>query len=143
MHSETEHMGGNEGGEKRRTKTQAQMWWFACVLLCVKHTLDIRLWCSRGWLNYHLFRVQALGHRPRADHVVHDALAECLGHLVQLHELAHIVQHIVVLGRRRRHLLNNGGDVAEDRRVQQSCPDTRKQRQTIRIIGYVGILWCE
>lgn len=60
-----------------------------------------------------LIRVQAFGHRPRGDDVVHDALAERLGYLVQLHELAYVVQHIVVLGRRRRHLLDDGRHVSE------------------------------
>jgi len=44
---------------------------------------------------------------------------------VQLHELAHIVQHIVVLGRSRRHLLDDGGNVTKDRGIQQSCISLR------------------
>lgn len=39
---------------------------------------------------------------------------------MQLHELAHVVQHIVVLGGGRCHLLDDGGNVTENGRVQQS-----------------------
>jgi len=53
---------------------------------------------------------------------------------VQLHELAHIVQHIVVLGRSRRHLLDDGGNVTKDRGIQQSCISLRffkwRERET-------------
>lgn len=65
-----------------------------------------------------LVRVQTLGHRPRADDVIHDAFAEGLRHLVQLHEFPHVVQHVVILGGGGRHLLDDGGDVTEDRGVQ-------------------------
>ena len=39
--------------------------------------------------------------------------------LVQLHELPDAVEHVVVLGGGARHLLDDGGHVAEDRGVQQ------------------------
>ena len=48
----------------------------------------------------YLIRVQALRHRPRGHHVVHDPLRQSLGDFVQLHELSHVVEHVVVLGRR-------------------------------------------
>lgn len=69
----------------------------------------------------YLVGIEPLGHGPGGHDVVHDALAQRLGHLVQLHEFAHVVQHVVVLGGGRRHLLNDGGDVAEYGRVQQGC----------------------
>lgn len=68
---------------------------------------------------HYLFGVQAFGHGPRGDHIIHDAFAERLRHLVQLHEFAHIIQHVVVLRRRGGHLLDDGRHVTEYRRVQQ------------------------
>lgn len=55
---------------------------------------------GRGSGIRYLIGVQSLGHGPGGDDVVHDALAQRLGHLVQFHEFAHVVQHVVVLGRR-------------------------------------------
>lgn len=72
-----------------------------------------------------LVGVEPLGHGPGGDDVVHDALAQRLGHLVQLHELAHVVEHVVVLGGGRRHLLDDGGHVPEDRGVQERCDTPR------------------
>lgn len=63
-------------------------------------------------------RIQTLGHCPGADDVIHNALAEGLRHLVELHELPHIVEHIVILGGGGGHLLDDRGDVTEDRSVQ-------------------------
>ena len=40
---------------------------------------------------------------------------------MQLHELADVVEHVVVLGRGGRHLLDDGGHVAEDGGVQERC----------------------
>ena len=40
---------------------------------------------------------------------------------MQFHELAHVVEHFVVLGRGRRHLLDDGRHVTEDGGVQQRC----------------------
>lgn len=76
-------------------------------------------------VGFHVFRtviedlvgVEALGHRPRTDNVIHDSFAQCLRHLVQLHEFAHVVQHVVVLGGGRRHLLDDRCHVTEYRGV--------------------------
>jgi len=68
----------------------------------------------------YLLGVQTLGHGPGGDDIVHYSLTESLRHLVQLHELANVVQHVVVLGRGRGHLLDDGGHVAKDRGIQQS-----------------------
>ena len=43
------------------------------------------------------------------------------GDVVDLHELLDAVQHVVVPGRRRVHLLEDCRHVTEDRRVQQRC----------------------
>lgn len=74
----------------------------------------------------YLVSVQSLGHSPGGYHVVHDSLAQCFGHLVQLHELAHVVKHVVVLGRRRCHLLDYRGHVTKDGGVQESCNTVRR-----------------
>lgn len=64
--------------------------------------------------------INAFGDGPGGDDVVHDSLAERLGDVVQLHELAHAVEHVVVAGEAGVELLEDGGDVAEDEGVQQS-----------------------
>lgn len=69
----------------------------------------------------YFIRVQAPGHCPRGHHVVHDPLGQRFRHFVQLHEFSDIVQHVVVLSRCRSHLLYDGGDVTENRGVQQRC----------------------
>lgn len=67
----------------------------------------------------HLLRVDALRHGPGGDDVVHDTLAERLRKFVQLHKLPNIVEHVVVLGRGTRHLLNDGRHMTEDGRVEE------------------------
>jgi len=66
-----------------------------------------------------LVGVDASGHGPGGHDVVHHPLAEALGDLVQLEEVSHAVQHLVVAVGVGVHLLEDGGDVAEDGRVQQ------------------------
>lgn len=80
---------------------------------------DVRLHVFRAVVE-HFVGVQALGHRPGAHDVVHHPLAQSLRHLVQLHELPHVVQHVVVLGGGGCHLLDDRGYVTEDRGVEQS-----------------------
>lgn len=63
-------------------------------------------------------RIQALGHRPCADNIIHDALAKSFRHFMELHKFPHVVQHIVILGGSGRHLLDDCGDMTEDRGVQ-------------------------
>jgi len=62
-------------------------------------------------------RIQAFGHRPRANDVIHDALAKSFRYFVELHKFPHIVQHIVILGGSGRHLLNDCSNMTEDRGV--------------------------
>lgn len=69
---------------------------------------------------FYLIRVQALRHSPRGHDVIHDSLAKRFRHLMKLHELPHIVQHVVVFGGGRGHLLDNRGDVTENCGVQES-----------------------
>lgn len=66
-----------------------------------------------------LVGVEALGHGPCAHHVVHHPLAERLRYLVEFHEFAHVVKHVVILGSGRRHLLDYRRYVSENRGVQQ------------------------
>lgn len=44
-----------------------------------------------GTVVEYLVGVESLGHGPGADDVVHDPLAQGLGHLVEFHELPHVV----------------------------------------------------
>ena len=67
----------------------------------------------------YLILVNTLSHGPRGDNVVHDPLREGLGYLVQLHELPHTVQNVVVSRRRRSHLLDDRRHVTEDGGVEQ------------------------
>lgn len=69
----------------------------------------------------YLFRVEPLGHGPGGDHIIHDTLTQRLGDFMKLHEFPYVVQHVMVLGRGRRHLLDDGRDVTKDRRIQQGC----------------------
>ena len=77
--------------------------------------------CVRRSFISHLFLVDALGHGPGGDDVVHDPLGEGLGHLVQLHELPDRVEDVVIARRGRGHLLDDCRDVAEDGGVEQRC----------------------
>lgn len=100
-----------------------------------------------AWTWTYLLGVETFGHGPRGDDVVHDTLAERLGHLVQFHELPHVVQHVVVLGRRRGHLLDDGRHMAEDRRVQQSYRRERRVyacvwRKRVRIENIRNAIGC-
>ena len=69
----------------------------------------------------HLLRVDAFGHGPGGDDVVHHPLAQPLGDLVELQEVADVVEHLVVAVGVGVHLLEDGGDVTEDGGVKQSC----------------------
>ena len=83
-------------------------------------------WPSRlghKYLIFYLVGVDAFSHGPGRHHVVHHPLGQGFGYLVQLHELPHVVEHLVVLGGGRGHLLDDGGDVAEDGGVEQRCGD--------------------
>lgn len=53
-----------------------------------------------GTIVEHLGRVDAFRDGPRRHDVVHDALLQLLWHVVQLHELAYVVEHFVVASRR-------------------------------------------
>lgn len=66
-----------------------------------------------------LVSVDALGHGPGGDDEVHDPLAQTLGDLIEFEEVAHVVEHLVVAVRVGVHLLEDGGDVSEDGRIQQ------------------------
>ena len=68
----------------------------------------------------HLLRVDAFGHGPGGDDVVHHALAQPLGNLVELQEVPHVVEHLVVAVGVGVHLLEDGGHVSKDGGVEQS-----------------------
>ena len=75
----------------------------------------------------HPLRVDALGHGPGGDDVVHDPLAQALGHLVELEEITHVVQHLVVAVGVGVHLLEDGGHVTEDGGVEKGLKDKERE----------------
>ena len=75
-------------------------------------------------VTYHT-SIEALGHCPGGDDVIHDPFGEGARYFVEFHELADVVEHFVILGRGRRHLLDDGGHVTENGRVQQSCKTSK------------------
>ena len=78
------------------------------------------------WFKIHLSRVDPLSNRPRRHDVVHDAITESLGHVVESQELPDAGQSVVVSVGVGVHLLNDGGDVAEDASVQQRWQRKKK-----------------
>lgn len=85
--------------------------------LSIKMHADVSLHILRAVVE-NLIGVQTLRHRPRADDIIHNALAEGLRYLVEFHKLSHVIQHIVILGGGGCHLLDDCGDVTKDRGVQ-------------------------
>lgn len=88
--------------------------------------------------SYHA-RIEPFGHGPGGDDIVHDPFRQRPRHLVQFHKLPHVVEHLVVFGRRRCHLLDDGRHVTEDGRVQQSCviiqiKKTNKTQKSLKMI---------
>lgn len=62
----------------------------------------------------HLLRVDAFGHGPGGDDVVHHPLTQPLGNLVELQEVPDVVEHLMVAIGVGVHLLEDGGDVSKD-----------------------------
>ena len=71
------------------------------------------------FLSTYFLLINSFRHGPGGDDVVHDPLRQRLRHLVKLHELAHAVENVVVLGRGGSHLLDDRSHVTEDGGVQQ------------------------
>ena len=80
-------------------------------------------------ISLHVFRaiiqdlvgIKSFGHCPSTNYVIHNPFAECLRYLMQLHEFPDVVEHVVVLGCCRRHLLDYRRDVTENCSVEKSC----------------------
>lgn len=70
--------------------------------------------------NYHLVLVQSFRHRPRWYNIIHDTFAQCFRYFVQFHKFSHVVEHIVIFGCCRCHLLNDCCDMTENGGIQQS-----------------------
>lgn len=68
----------------------------------------------------HLLCVDAFGHGPCGDDVVHHSLTEAFGHLVELEEIPHVIQHFVVTVGVCIHLLENGRHITEDSGIKES-----------------------
>ena len=79
---------------------------------------DVRLHIFRTNAQ-HLLGVNPLRVGPLRDDVIDDPFAQSLGHFVQEHELFDRVQHLVVLGRAVRVVVNDGGHVTEDSSVEK------------------------
>lgn len=79
------------------------MWWNSC-----EHQSS---WYPVG--------VNAFRHGPGGHDEVHDPLAQTFGNLVELEEVADVVEHLVVSVGVGVHLLKDGGDVSKDGRIQQ------------------------
>ena len=84
-----------------------------------------QLLVSRDLVTSHLLRVDALGHGPGGDDVVHHPLAQARGHLVELQEVPDVVEHLVVAVGVGVHLLEDGGHVSKDGGVEQSYRERR------------------
>ena len=69
----------------------------------------------------YLFSIYTPGHGPGGGDVVHDPLAQALGDLVQLQEVPHAVQHLVVAVGVGVHLLEDGRHVTKDGGVEEGC----------------------
>ena len=66
-----------------------------------------------------LVRVDSFGGGPGGHDVVHHSLAQFLGHLVQLHELPDVVEHLVVPGTRRVQLLHDSRHISKYGSIQK------------------------
>ena len=53
-------------------------------------------------------------------------------HLVEHHELPDVVEHVVVLGGGEGHVVDDGGDVAEDGGIEQGGGDHQEQAEQLR-----------
>jgi hypothetical protein len=85
-----------------------------------------------------LLGVDTLRVGPLRDDVVDDPLAQGLGYFVEQHELFDRVQHLVVLGRAVRVVVNDGGDVAEDGGVQEGGDDHHATAEGLLVVGGGG-----
>ena len=74
---------------------------------------------TRVGICIHLICVDALGHGPCGHNEVHHPLTQAPGHLVELQEVPHVVQHLVVAVGVGVHLLEDGGDVSKYGRIEQ------------------------
>ncbi|MEQ2207642.1 hypothetical protein XENOCAPTIV_016203, partial [Xenoophorus captivus] len=62
----------------------------------------------------YLLCVDAFGHGPGGDNVVHDTLTEALRNLVELQEVPDVVEHLMVAVCVGIHLLEDGCHISKD-----------------------------
>lgn len=67
----------------------------------------------------YLLCVDASGHGPGRHDVIHDALTQSLGNLVELQEVPDTVEHLMIPVGVGVHLLENGCHVPEDGGIQK------------------------
>lgn len=68
----------------------------------------------------YLFSINTMGHRPGGGDVIHNPLAQAFGHLVELQEIPHAVEHLMVTVSVGVHLLKNSRHVTKDGGVEES-----------------------
>lgn len=66
----------------------------------------------------YLVSVDSSGHGPSGDDVVHDSLTKPLRDLVELQEISHTVQHLMIAVSISVHLLEDSGHVSKDGGIQ-------------------------
>lgn len=68
----------------------------------------------------YLLGVDASGHGPGGNNIIHDSLTQALWHLVELQEVPNAVEHLMVPVGVGVHLLENGRHIPEDGGIQKS-----------------------
>lgn len=68
----------------------------------------------------YLICINASGHGPCGDDIVHHSLTEALGNLVELQKVSHAIQHLMVAVGIGVHLLEDGGYVTKNGSVKES-----------------------
>lgn len=66
-----------------------------------------------------LICIYASRHGPGGHYVVHHSLTKAFGDLVELQEVSHAVEHLVVAVGVGVHLLEDGGHITKDGGVEQ------------------------
>lgn len=66
----------------------------------------------------YLVSVDSPRHGPSGDNVVHDSLTQPFRDLVELQEISHTVQHLMVAVSVRIHLLEDSGHISKDGGIQ-------------------------
>ena len=88
-----------------------------------------------GAVTEHFFLFHPLVVHPLGDNVVGHLLHQAAGDLIQLHELLHTIQSLVVLGSGQGHVVDDGGDMSEYCSVEQAGDGHHHQGENLLIVG--------